>query len=132
MKKIISCFAVISCFVLGTTFSYAHNYEHHGKDHHGKDHHGKDHHGKDHHGKDHHGKDHHGQDHHGQDHHGWMKEMFAGVDTNSDGMIGFKEFYEFHSNKFKELDTNSDEKISLEEMQTGWEKMHSVKHKKMD
>ncbi|MDW7664228.1 MAG: hypothetical protein SCH12_05080 [Nitrosomonadaceae bacterium] len=112
MKKIISCFAVISCFVLGTTFSYAHNYEHHGKDHHGKDHHG--------------------QDHHGQDHHGWMKEMFAGIDTNSDGMIGFKEFYEFHSNKFKELDTNSDEKISLEEMQTGWEKMHSVKHKKMD
>ena len=112
MKKIISCFAVISCFVLGTTFSYAHHYEHHGKDHHGKDHHGKDHHGK--------------------DHHDWMKEMFAGIDANSDGMITTEEFNDFHSKKFKEMDANSDEKISLEEMQAGREKMHSAKHKRMD
>ena len=102
MKKIISCFAVISCFVLGTTFSYAHNYEHHGKDHHGKD------------------------------HHDWMKEMFAGIDANSDGMITTEEFNDFHSKKFKEMDANSDEKISLEEMQAGREKMHSAKHKRMD
>ena len=69
---------------------------------------------------------------HGKTHHKWMKEMFAAMDTNVDGMISAEEFNDFHAKKFKEFDTNGDGKISLEEMKAGHKKMHAAKHKKMD
>ena len=69
---------------------------------------------------------------HGKTHHKWMKEMFAAMDTNVDGMISAEEFNDFHAKKFKEFDTNGDGKISLEEMKAGHKKMHAAKQKKMD
>lgn len=69
---------------------------------------------------------------HGKTHHKWMKEMFAAIDTNADGMISAEEFNDFHAKRFKEFDTNGDGKISLEEMKAGHKKMHAAKQKKMD
>lgn len=69
---------------------------------------------------------------HGKTHHKWMKEMFAAMDTNADGMISAEEFNDFHAKRFKEFDTNGDGKISLEEMKAGHKKMHAAKQKKMD
>ncbi len=70
--------------------------------------------------------------HPGKTHQKWMKEMFAAMDTNADGMISTEEFNDFHAKKFKEFDTNGDGKISFEEMKAGHKKMHAAKHKKMD
>ena len=69
---------------------------------------------------------------HGKTHHKWMKEMFAAMDTNADGMISTEEFNDFHAKRFKEFDANGDGKISLEEMKAGHKKMHAAKQKKMD
>lgn len=69
---------------------------------------------------------------HGKTHHKWMKEMFAAMDTNADGMISAEEFNDFHAKRFKEFDTNGDGRISLEEMKAGHKKMHAAKQKKMD
>lgn len=43
-------------------------------------------------------------------------KMFESFDTNKDGGIDLDEFLARHKGKFKEIDTNNDEKISAEEL----------------
>lgn len=49
-------------------------------------------------------------------HHGGMGMGMSEMDKNSDGVIDKKEFTALHEQRFKELDTNHDGKISQDEM----------------